>query len=50
MTIIIDTKKQALVLGHAVRMPIVIETRTYDDIFYKAMQTQLPENIEQDLF
>lgn len=46
----LDTKKQALVLGHAVRMPIVIETRTYDQIFYKAMQMDTPENIESDLF
>ena len=46
----LDTKKQALVLGHAVRMPIVIETRTYDQIFYKAMQLDTPANIESDLF
>lgn len=35
----LDTKKQALVLGHAITMPIVIETRTYDDKFYEAMQS-----------
>jgi len=46
----LDTKKQALVLGHAVRMPIVIETRTYDQAFYKAVQINIPENIENDLF
>ena len=46
----LDTKKQALVLGHAVRMPIVIETRTYDEVFYKAMQVKISENIESDLF
>ena len=46
----LDTKKQALVLGHAVRMPIVIETRTYDQAFYKAMQIDLPETIANDLF
>jgi len=34
----LDTKKQALVLGHAITMPIVIETRTYDEKFYKDMQ------------
>ncbi|MBM17554.1 MAG: ATPase [Epsilonproteobacteria bacterium] len=34
----LDTKKQALVLGHAIAMPIVIETRTYDEQFYQAMQ------------
>ncbi|MBP6869329.1 DUF87 domain-containing protein [Candidatus Babeliales bacterium] len=46
----LDTKKQALVLGHAVAMPIVIETRTYDQKFYTAMQVDAPANIESDLF
>ena len=27
----LDTKQQALILGHAVPMPIVVKTRTYDD-------------------
>lgn len=31
----LDTKKQALVMGHAVPMPVVIKTREYDEIFYK---------------
>ena len=31
----LDTKKQALVIGHAVPMPVVIKTREYDDNFYK---------------
>lgn len=31
----LDTKKQALVMGHAVPMPVVIKTREYDDQFYK---------------
>ncbi|MCF7899389.1 ATP-binding protein, partial [Candidatus Babeliales bacterium] len=33
----LDTKKQALVMGHAVRMPVVIKTRDYDEKFYKDM-------------
>lgn len=33
----LDSKKQALVFGHAITMPIVIETRTYDESFYQAM-------------
>ena len=33
----LDTKKQVLLLGHAVAMPVVIETRTYDEKFYQAM-------------
>ncbi len=33
----LDSKQQVLVLGHAVPMPIVIQTRTYDTKFYKDM-------------
>lgn len=33
----LDTKKQALVIGHAVPMSVVIKTREYDDVFYGAM-------------
>lgn len=33
----LDTKKQVLVMGHAVPMPVVIKTREYDDAFYQAM-------------
>jgi len=33
----LDTKKQALVMGHAVPMPVVVRTREYDDEFYKAL-------------
>ena len=33
----LDTTKQILVTGHAIAMPIVIETRTYDEKFYEAM-------------
>lgn len=36
----LDSKQQALVLGHAVPMPVVIKTRTYDDdAFRRAMGT-----------
>jgi len=31
----LDSKQQALVLGHAVPMPVVIQTRAYDDKFYR---------------
>lgn len=37
----LDTKKQALLLGHAIAMPMVIETRTYDQTFYAAMQNEI---------
>ncbi|MDR5638864.1 DUF87 domain-containing protein [Thermosynechococcus sp. JY1334] len=30
----LDSKQQALVLGHAVPMPVVIQTRSYDETFY----------------
>jgi len=35
----LDTKQQALILGHAVPMPVVIRTRTYGEDFYNDMQT-----------
>ena len=36
----LDSKQQALVLGHAVPMPVLIKTRTYDDdVFRAAMGT-----------
>ncbi len=33
----LDTKEQALILGHAVPMPVVVQTRRYDPDFYRAM-------------
>ena len=33
----LDSKQQALVFGHAVPMPVVVKTRDYDEVFYKAM-------------
>ena len=33
----LDTRQQALVLGHAVPMPVVVRTRPYDAAFYRAM-------------
>jgi len=34
----LDAKQQALLLGHAVPMPIVVKTRTYDEDFYDALR------------
>ncbi|HIK28345.1 MAG: ATP-binding protein [Oscillatoriaceae bacterium SKW80] len=31
----LDSKQQALILGHAVPMPVVIQTRPYDEKFYQ---------------
>ncbi|MBD2326410.1 ATP-binding protein [Alkalinema sp. FACHB-956] len=33
----LDSKQQALILGHAVPMPVVIRTRPYDEAFYAAI-------------
>ncbi|NNF57498.1 MAG: ATP-binding protein [Rhodothermaceae bacterium] len=33
----LDSKQQALALGHAVPMPITLRTRTYDETFFDAM-------------
>jgi DNA helicase HerA-like ATPase len=33
----LDTRQQALILGHAVPMPVVIRTRDYDQTFYAAV-------------
>jgi DNA helicase HerA-like ATPase len=33
----LDSRQQAMILGHAVPMPVVIRTRPYDAEFYKAM-------------
>jgi DNA helicase HerA-like ATPase len=34
----LDTRQQALVLGHAVPMPVVVRTRDYDQAFYAAVE------------
>jgi DNA helicase HerA-like ATPase len=33
----LDTRQQALILGHAVPMPVVVRTRDYDETFYAAI-------------
>lgn len=33
----LDTKQQALILGHAVPMPVVVKTREYGPELYKAL-------------
>lgn len=33
----LETKKQALMLGHAMAMPVVVQTREYDETFYQAV-------------
>ncbi|MEI7769328.1 MAG: ATP-binding protein [Chloroflexales bacterium] len=38
----LDSKQQALVLGHAVPMPVVIRTRPYDEALYAAVERRGP--------
>ena len=33
----LDTKQQAIIMGHAVPMPVVVKTRNYDEEFYAAV-------------
>ncbi len=33
----LDTKQQAIIMGHAVPMPVVVKTRNYDQVFYDAI-------------
>jgi hypothetical protein len=33
----LDTKQQAIIMGHAVPMPVVVKTRGYNEEFYKAV-------------
>lgn len=40
----LDSKQQALVLGHAMPMPIVVRTRSYDADFYAAMRQNTAAN------
>lgn len=45
----LESKQQALLLGHAVPMPITIRVRDYDERFYKAMSSvdTSPENLDK---
>ena len=37
----LDSKKQALLMGHALTMPVVVQTREYGKDFYHAMQDNI---------
>lgn len=41
----LETKQQAIIMGHAVPMPVVIKPRTYDEDFYQAVMGQ-PINLD----
>ncbi|MEO8612704.1 MAG: ATP-binding protein, partial [Chloroflexota bacterium] len=36
----LDTKQQAIIMGHAVPMPVVVKTRDYDQAFYEAVTNE----------
>lgn len=44
----LDPKQQALILGYAVPMPVVIRTRAFDQQFYQAMGVSLRSDLERD--
>ncbi len=37
----LETRQQAIIMGHAVPMPVVIRTRDYDQRFYEAINLQI---------
>ena len=47
----LDSKQQALVLGHAVPMPVVVRTRPYDETFYAEVgDTAWEEKSDDEVF
>jgi hypothetical protein len=44
----LDTRQQAMILGHAVPMPVVIRTRPYDETFYAAVAPQSAARAKKD--
>jgi DNA helicase HerA-like ATPase len=38
----LDTRQQAIIMGHAVPMPVVIKPRTYDEDFYESFKNLTP--------
>lgn len=44
----LDPKQQALVLGYAVPMPVVVRTRAYDETFYRQVGAQDPAEMDDD--
>lgn len=46
----LDTQQQALILGHAVPMPVVVRTRDYDQSFYKVIASKGKPVGDESLF
>ena len=45
----LDSKQQALVLGHAVPMPVVVRTRPYDSMFYSQVGGTAWEDLPDEI-
>src|SRR5579859_6889166 len=41
----LDTRQQAIIMGHAVPMPVVVKTRAYDADFYQSIGHVTDENV-----
>jgi DNA helicase HerA-like ATPase len=39
----LDTQQQALLFGHALPMPVVVKTRSYDAVFFRELGVRSPE-------
>ena len=42
----LDSKQQAIIMGHAVPMPVVVRTRMYDEDFYAAVKGSYKDEIK----
>jgi hypothetical protein len=45
----LNTREQVLLMGHAVPMPIQVQTRKYDEEFYRAMGAGERRSAVQDI-
>ena len=45
----LDTREQVLLVGHAVPMPIVVQTRKYDDAFFAALGAEEKRSARVDI-
>jgi len=43
----LDTKQQAIIMGHAVPMPVVIKNRAYDEVFYSTIAIERNRNVRE---
>ena len=43
----LDSKKQVLLLGHAVPIPTMVRVRNYDEAFYRSMRSEDGATVEE---